>query len=215
MVYGSTPKISFSELTTTQSEILKFIREKCVETGMAPTLREIQKHFGYRAIGTVQDHLKALRKKGFLESNPGTKKQQRRARGLIPTGLRGGGTKQIPIYGEIAAGPTREAEQLELGILKIAAEDAKDPCFALRVVGDSMIEAGILEGDILIVERNTAVKSGDIVAALLNGETTVKRYLKREGEIFLVPENRKMTPIPIKTEDFKVQGKVVGLQRKF
>jgi repressor LexA len=214
MVYRSTPKNSFSELTTTQSEILAFIRERCVESGMAPTLREIQKHFGYKAIGTVQDHLKALLKKGFLE-NAGAKKDRRQARGLIPMGLRAGGTKRIPIYGEIAAGSTREADQLELGTLKIASEDARDPCFALRVVGDSMIEVGILEGDVLIVERNATVKSGDIVAALLNGETTVKRYLKREGEIFLVPENKKMKPIPVTTEDFKVQGRVVGLQRKF
>ena len=85
---------------------------------------------------------------------------------------------------------------------------------ALKVVGDSMIDVGIIEGDILIVERKTRVKSGDIVVALLEGETTVKRYLEKGGKLFLVPENSKMKPIAVQSDNFSIQGKVVGLQRR-
>ena len=199
-------------LTPIQSDILKYIREVCASTGAPPSFREIQKHFGYRAVGTVQDHVKALVKKGMLEL-PLTK-EKRRARNLIPAGSRSTPLRVLPIYGEIAAGSARHAEQLELGQLEIPLHAAAESSFALRVVGNSMIDAGILEGDILIVEKQNVAKNGDIVVALLNGETTVKRYQEKRDGIFLVPENRTMKPIPVVNEDFSIQGKVVGLQRK-
>jgi repressor LexA len=199
-------------MTDTQREILKFIRETCEATGISPSFREIQNHFGYRAVGTVQDHVRALMKKGHLEESTS---DQRRARGLIPKGFRPESTLQIPIYGEIAAGSMRESDQIELGQLTISSSLANGPCFGLRVVGDSMQEIGILEGDILIVHKQNRAKSGDIVAALLNGETTVKRYVQKDEKIFLVPENRRLKPIEVTQGDFQIQGKVVGLQRRF
>ena len=210
MVKRSTQNQPSSEnnLTESQSGILSFIRRYCETSGAPPSYREIQKHFGYKAIGTVQDHVKALIKKGFLEE-PGKK-----ARGLVPKNFSWEGVKRIPIYGEIAAGHTRDSAQLELGALIIADNFAADPCFALRVVGNSMIEAGIFEGDHVIVERTSRVKTGDIVVALLNGETTVKRYLDKGEGIFLVPENREMRPIKVEQGKLEIQGRVVGLQRK-
>ena len=198
-------------LTNSQDQIWRFIKERCEQGAGAPSYREIQAHFGYRAIGTVQDHVRALIKKGVLERVPSS---TRRARSLIPTGLSLEGVKRISVFGEIAAGHARDAEQVELGTLIVSETAAKDPCFALRVVGDSMIEAGIFEGDHLIVERGARIAHGDIVVALLGGETTVKRYSVQNGKVFLVPANRRLRPIPVEGERFEIQGKVVGLQRK-
>ena len=191
---------------------MKFIRSRCERDGISPSFREIQEHFGYKAVGTVQDHVKALIRKGWLEKP--TDKKARKARGLLPTGHARENVKRISIYGEIAAGATREADQIELGGLVISEVAAKDPCFALRVVGDSMIEVGILEGDFLIVEKGARVKNGDIVVALWNGETTVKRYVEKAGAVYLVPENSRMKPLAVTGGSFEIQGKVVGLQRK-
>lgn len=201
------------KLTENQEQILAFIKQCYERSGTPPSYREIQEHFGYKAIGTVQDHLKALRKKGALEETP-LDKGRRQARGLVPTGYKPEGTRRIPVYGEIAAGPLSDNAQLSLGTVVVAEAVAKDPCFALRVVGDSMSGIGILEGDFLIVERRAMVKSGDIIVALVNGETTVKRFVKKGDGIYLVPENPHLTPLKITTERFEVQGKVVGLQRQ-
>jgi repressor LexA len=200
-------------LTQSQQEILSFIKDACTNRGAPPSYREIQEHFGYKAVGSIQGFVRVLIRKGYLEE-PQTEKGKRKSRGLFPTGFRNQGIKRIPIYGEIAAGPLRETPQIELGSLLVSEESAKDPCFALRVVGDSMVDAGILEGDHLIVERSSRVKNGDIVVALLGGETTVKRYKETSAGIFLVPENKKMKPIKVTDKTFRVQGKVVGLQRK-
>jgi repressor LexA len=205
-------EISDTALTETQSEVLKFIRATCEATGVSPSYREIQNHFGYKAIGTVQDHVKMLIKKGHLESS---RSDTRRARGLLPKGFRTEGVTQIPIYGEIAAGPTRDSVQLELGTLTIPVTMSKSPCFGLRVVGDSMQDIGILEGDVLVVQRQNRASSGDIVVALLNGETTVKRYVQKNEKIFLVPENKRLKPLEVVQGDFQIQGKVIGLQRRF
>lgn len=200
-------------LTKAQAEVLAFIEERLRDTGVSPSYREIQVHFGYRAIGSVQDHVQALMKKGALE-RPKTK-EGRSARGLLPKGHLNSRGKELTIYGEIAAGSTRETAQLDLGALVITPNFAKDPCFALRVTGNSMIDVGIFEGDFLIVEKTNRVRSGEIIVALLEGETTVKRYVKQEGKIHLVPENKTMQPICVMTERFEIQGRVVGLQRRF
>lgn len=197
-------------LTHSQKQVLDYIRTRCQTTGVAPSYREIQAHFGYRAVGTVQDHVRALVKKGFLEGA----RNRRPARGLIPKNYILQGAKRVPIYGEIAAGAVRPTEQLEIGTLLVPEDQAGGDCFGLRVRGDSMVDAGILEGDYLIVEPNTEIKNGDIVVALLENETTVKRYLKIENDVFLVPENKAMKPIRVQGT-FQIQGKVIGLQRQY
>ncbi|MBI4404231.1 MAG: transcriptional repressor LexA [Deltaproteobacteria bacterium] len=196
-------------LTKAQTEILSYIQDRCSHAPTPPTYREIQKSFGYKAVGTVQDHVKALIQKGFLEKPIG------RSRGLMPLNFSRPLVRRIPIYGEIAAGSPRDAEQLELGELDVGASVSANPTFALKVVGDSMIEAGILEGDLVIVQKVSRAKSNDIVVALLDNETTVKRYLEKNGKIWLVPENSKMKPIEVANRQFAIQGRVVGLQRKY
>jgi repressor LexA len=201
-------------LTSAQAEVLSFIKERCRESGIPPSYREIQKHFGYKAVGTVQDHVKALIAKGALEKP--TKKSSRKARTLLPAGHSGSpGIKRIPVYGEVAAGGPREAQQLELGTAVIDEATARGDVFALRVVGDSMIDVGIYEGDLLVVEKRSRARSGDIVVALLDNETTVKRYEEKGSDVFLIPENKKMGPISTRGKQLSIQGKVVGLQRKF
>lgn len=201
------------KLTTAQEEVLNFIRTRLATAGLPPTYREIQEHFGYKAIGTVQDHLRALKKKGMLKEVSRTKTRQR-ARGMFPSDHAPEAVKYLSIYGEIAAGSTRDSEQIELGKLTIASHLSKGASFALRVVGNSMIDVGILEGDVLIVEQESRIKNGDIVVALVEGETTVKRYREKNGVPWLLPENTRMKPIPLQGKDFSIQGKVVGLQRK-
>lgn len=210
MVKRSTENLQ-KNLTDNQKDVLNFIKTTCEKTGVPPTYREIQAHFGYKAVGTVQDHVRALIQKGALEKST---KKARTARGLLPPDSRLEGVKKISIYGEIAAGPTRLSEELKLGALVIDSTLSKNPSFALRVVGNSMIEVGMYEGDVLVVEKDARVSNGDIIVALVDGETTVKRYEKKSGKIFLVPENKTMKPIEITTQNFEIQGKVVGLQRK-
>jgi len=197
-------------LTRSQAEVLAYIESHCETHGAPPSYREIQEHLGYKAVGTVQDHVKALVRKNRIEAPA---KGGRRSRGLMPVGYRRVGTRRVPVYGEIAAGPLRETPQVELGAVIVADDLVKEPCFALRVVGDSMIEAGILENDYVIVQKGARVTSGDIVVALVGGETTVKRYREREGEVWLMPENPRHSPIRVTGEGW-VQGKVVGLQRR-
>ncbi len=204
---------SKNPLTQSQEEVLDFIKNTCATRGAPPSYREIQTHFGFKAVGSVQGYVKALIRKGYLE-DPKKQKGGRKARGLFPAGQRTPNTKRIPIYGEIAAGSLRESPQIELGSLLVSDDSVSDPCFALRVVGNSMIDVGILEGDHLIVERKTRVRSGDIIVALVGGETTVKRYQETPEGVFLVPENKLMKPIRVTDKAFQVQGKVVGLQRR-
>lgn len=210
MVIESRAKTS---LTQNQALLLEFIKTYSQTHGFPPSYREIQKHFGYKAVGTVQDHVRALIQKGVLQKSYG--QNSKKARALVPSGAKPSLGKTIPIFGEIAAGGPREALQTELGSLVVGEEFTSDDCFALRVVGNSMIDIGIFEGDFVIVDKTKKIKTGDIVVALLDGETTVKRYQERGGKIFLIPENRNMKPIEVKTENFQIQGKVTGLQRKF
>jgi repressor LexA len=200
-------------LTQNQAHLLEFIKTYSQENGFPPSYREIQRHFGYKAVGTVQDHVRALIQKGALQKSYG--QNSKKARALIPSGPKPSSGKSIPIFGEIAAGGPREAIQTELGNLVIGDDLASGDCFALRVVGNSMIDIGIFEGDFVIVDRTQKVKNGDIIVALLEGETTVKRYRETKDKILLIPENRTLKPIEVTTEDFQIQGKVTGLQRKF
>ncbi len=197
-----------AELSPQQEAVLNFITEHYHQNGVAPSYRDIQSHFGFKAVGTVQDHVKALIQKGRIE------KPLKKARGLIPCGQKLQGSKRLSVYGEVAAGGLRTSEQLELGSIIISETLAQGECFALRVVGNSMVDVGIYEGDHVVVQKGARVKNGDIVVALVEGETTVKRFEKKGVEIFLVPENKRMSPINITGKNCEIQGKVIALQRK-
>ncbi len=206
-----THSFSHSHLTEMQHKILHFIEERCASLE-PPTYRDIQSHFGFRSVGTVQGHIRSLVKKGAV-----TKfhlEGRKRSRGIVSAGYEPPHCRQIPIFGQVVAGLPTESEQIELGTLILESSRLTEGCFALRVDGNSMIHAHILKGDYIIVDPSIVPKSGDIVVALLEGESTVKRYIKREGRRWLVPENDALEPIEITTQSFSIQGTVIGLHRE-
>jgi repressor LexA len=209
------------KLTDRQEEILTFIKQFTLDSGYPPTLREIGKHFQISSTFGVKRHLEALVKKGFIniESNAsrGISMIRRTSEDLIDATFRDDNVfVKIPVIGRVAAGiPINAVENLE-GSLVVdpsflkKAEDA----FALRVKGDSMINAGINDKDLVIVSPKEQAKNGDIVVAMLNDEATVKKFEFINNKIRLIAENNAYLPIEVKTEDdFKLIGKVKGVVR--
>jgi len=211
-----------------QEKILRFIRDFLDRHQMPPTLREIQEHMGFGAIGTVQYHIKGLADAGLIEVKP------RLSRGIMLTQRAIG----IPIIGRVPAGPAQLAfEQVEGYLSSIHGEEqavshatvstktpnaiAPNPMpdprglFALRVKGDSMEGAGILDGDLVIVRPQSSAKNGDIVVARTSHEeATVKRLVRKPGLIHLAPENSKYKPIPV-DENTEIVGKVIRVVRHY
>lgn len=209
------------KLTDRQEDILSFIKQFTLESGYPPTLREIGKHFQISSTFGVKRHLEALVKKGFIniESNAsrGISLIRKNSEDFIDRSIRDDDVfVKIPVIGRVAAGiPINAVENLE-GSLVVdpsflkKAEDA----FALRVKGDSMINAGINDRDLVIVSPREQAKNGDIVVAMLNDEATVKKFEFINNKIRLIAENNAYLPIEVKREDdFKLIGKVKGVVR--
>lgn len=197
-------------LTDRQKDVLGFIETEQREKGMTPSTREIQKHFGFASQTSVMQYIAALERKGFLD------RHARKARALV-TPMQKVRITDIPIYGEIPAGMSVLTEQAAEGHVSLdtgsvnASKDGRT--FALRVRGDSMIEAHILDGDIVILEDRADAQNGDIVAALIDGETTLKRYVVERGRPFLKAENP-LFPDLIPARELRIQGVMVSLVRK-
>ena len=210
------------ELTQRQRQILDFIRSFTERQGAPPTVREIAGHFRFTARAAF-DHLKALERKGQLQRRI-TDRRASRTLVLAPSvgGRRAAAssTREVPILGRIAAGSPRHAAEDREGTVAVPADwlgRKGDDVFALRVRGDSMIDAHITEGDLVLVRRQASAEAGDIVAALVDGEATVKRF-GRDGErVVLHPEHPTMRPIVVDPgrADFRILGKIVGLMRGF
>ena len=209
------------KLTDRQEDILTFIKQFTLESGYPPTLREIGKHFQISSTFGVKRHLEALVKKGFIniESNAsrGISLIRKNSEDFIDRSIRDDDAfVKIPVIGRVAAGiPINAVENLE-GSLVVdpsflkKAEDA----FALRVKGDSMINAGINDRDLVIVSPREQAKNGDIVVVMLNDEATVKKFEFINNKIRLIAENNAYLPIEVKREDdFKLIGKVKGVVR--
>jgi len=191
-----------NELTPKQQLIYDFIHFSVEESQRCPSLREIGKHFGL-SVGTVQDQVEAIRRKGFLE------KENMISRGLrLATGL-----GEIPILGQVHAGPLHLALENVEGHLPASRGMSPSMHFALKVKGDSMIDAGILEGDRIIVRMQPTANEGDIVVARVDDETTVKRFKTRQGRPTLEPANPRYRPI--EGVPFEIIGVVVELRRHY
>ena len=198
-----------NKLTQRQSEVLGFIKNHIDETGYPPTRADIAKELGFKSANASEEHLKALAKKGAIEMIPGT------SRGIkLPDNKSDG----IPIVGRVAAGNPILAEEhiddyceLPASFFKPAAD------YLLEVRGDSMIEVGILDGDLLAVHRTTNAHNGDIVVARIEDEVTVKRYRKGRSkhQVTLEPENKDYSVIEVdlRDQEFNIEGLGVGILR--
>jgi len=197
------------DLTKIQRDILNFLIDQIKGKGIPPTLADIAKHFGYRNRATVQQHLGAIEKKGFIRKNP------RLSRGIELT-LEEKFFIPKPVLGEVAAGNplTIYPDAIDTIELPTIARMPKDS-FLLRVKGDSLKDAYIFSGDIVIVNPNLEPKNGQIVVAVLDDAAVVKRFYKKKNEIELVSENPEYAPIVIdkKYPSFKLVGIVVGVYR--
>ena len=197
-------------LTNRQQEILDFIREQQRTHGITPSMREIQEHFDFASKTAVRGHLDALKRKGVLQQQPG------KARALVlADSYRDRQMVEIPIYGTIPAGfPADERQQAD-GCVSVDVETLRLPkgarVFALKAHGDSMNGAGILRGDIVVLEHKEA-KSGDIVAALIDGETTLKRFVVQRGKPFLKAEDPRYANL-IPAQELVIQGVQIALLR--
>jgi repressor LexA len=198
-------------LTPKQKEILDFIRAYRQKRGLSPTQREICEEFGYSSFGTLQKHIKLLLEKGVL-----VRDWNKRRSLVLAEENKPAGAVEIPLAGRIAAGQPIEPEPEGETVAVPDLLTRKGQNYVLRVNGSSMIDDGIHDGDFVVVNRREKASNGEMVAALLNGEATLKRfYREADGRIRLQPANERMSPIWVAEGDLKVQGVVVGLMRKY
>ena len=197
-------------LTERQKRVLDFIQREQREKGITPSTREIQSHFRFASQTSVMQYIAVLERKGFLNRHP------HKARALI-TPVQKIRITDVPIYGQIPAGMSALTEEMIEGHVSLDARSANISksrgTFALRVRGDSMIGAHIVDGDIVILEDSKDVQNGNIVAALIDGETTLKRYVVEHGRPYLKAENPRY-PNLIPARELKIQGVMVSLVRK-
>lgn len=212
------------EMTDRQKEVLAFIVRTSEERGFPPTIREIGEEMDIASTNGVNDHLKALERKGYLTRGEQT------SRSLVPTKrarlVLGVGAKRdpsmvdVPILGKVAAGaPLLATENIEDSVRIdsfLLGGNGKE-VFALRITGNSMIEDGIFDGDYIFVKKAPSAHPGEIVVALIEDEATVKRYFPEGDRIRFQPANKEMQPIYVARSQFKqtmILGKVVGVYRK-
>ena len=192
-------------LTKRQSEVLRYIQSGVLKNGYPPTLREIASFFKIQSVRTIFDHIVALEKKGYLKRDRGKRRGLRILRNI-----------QLPVIGEISAGspmaPLNIEDYIELDKFLNAEH------LFLKVKGDSMVEDGIRDKDIVVVKPQKVVRDGDIIACVIDGEVLVKRFKRNNGKVMLLPANKDMEPLVIKENEGKrleVIGKVVALLRTY
>ena len=196
------------KLTSRQQQVYQFIIHYLDQHGYAPTLQEIAIHLEIRGNLGVLRHLGALEKKGYIRRTAGS------SRGLVVLGR--SSSRSLPIVGSVAAGPLSEAlEHIEDYLQVDAALIKGDNSFVLRVRGDSMIEAQIVDGDLAIVTPQSSADNGDIVVVMVAGEATLKRFYREVDHIRLQPENSNLQPIILSAEagEVTILGKVTGIFR--
>jgi len=199
------------ELTRRQGAILQFIVESIRDRGWPPTIAEIGQQFQIASTNGVNDHLVALEKKGYIERSSkarGIRVTEKAAAGLYQ---QGGGT--LPLVGRIAAGQPLFAQENIEDFVTVAPALSRLNGYCLRVQGESMVEAGILDGDVIVVDQDREPRAGDVVVALVGDEATVKHFHPRGNEVELRPANSAMKPLILPTSSVQVRGVVVALQR--
>ncbi len=216
-------------LTERQQQVLHYIRQSINDRGYPPTLREIGAHMGIRSTNGVNDHLRALERKGYL-TREDMKSRALRPRDMVDSVQEDATVVQLPrhaeddlvdvqIVGRIAAGLPILADEHVIDTVRVDRTMVRGgrEIFGLKVTGDSMIEAGILNGDYIFVKRQPTAHRGEIVVALIGDEATVKYFYPEKDYIRFQPANSKMAPILVRASDFKptmLLGTVVGVFRR-
>lgn len=203
-----------NSLTARQQEVFDFIHRTQEQQGVSPSLREIAAHFGFRSMKAAADHVAALRRKGVLEGEPG---RARALRPLHPLHHLRKSILHIPLLGSIPAGFAQDRVQEADGCVSVDVESLgirpTARTFALKVRGDSMIGRHIVDGDVVILEHGQTPRPGDVVAALIDNENTLKTFSLQRGKPFLRAENPKY-PDLIPAAELVIQGVMVALVRK-
>ncbi|MEO8901995.1 MAG: transcriptional repressor LexA [Polyangiaceae bacterium] len=212
-------------LTARQEQTLDFIRKSIEERGYPPTLREIGEYMGIRSTNGVNDHLRALERKGYLRREDMKSRALKLVSGMgtpagpPPKAADDDDLIEVRILGRVAAGLPLLAEENVIDTVRVDRMLVRGgrEVFGLRVTGDSMIEAGIMNGDYIFVKKQSTAERGDIVVALIGDEATVKHFFPERDYVRFQPANSQMAPILVRASDFKstmLLGKVVGVYRR-
>lgn len=201
-------------LTEKQEAVLKFIEEYQMEHGKSPTIKEMKEHFGVNSDNSILKHLKALEDKGAIQKDD-------TPRGIklldvIKKRLEGATAFKLPVLGAIPAGGPVFTEEYVNGWMTVGEDLAKnaEDFFLLEVTGSSMIEAGIFEGDVVVVNKKKEPRNGDIVVALVDSQNTLKRLIKKDGKSYLKAENKDYKDI-YPDNELLIQGVVTSLIRQY
>ena len=197
-------------LTERQRDVLRFIRARLDAAGVAPTLQEIADAFGFRSTASAQKHVAHLERKGFLE------RRKHQKRGLVLAGHGAPAGAELPLFGVVAAGSPIESIPDEERVFVPASFLRSGEHFVLRVRGDSMIDDGVHDGDLVVVQQARAAADGEMVVAMVAGEVTLKRiYREGASRVRLQPANPALAPLLVPARELQVQGVVVGLLRRY
>ena len=225
-------------LTPKQKKVLDFIQKYQKKNGFAPSQQEIAKHFGFNSLGTVQNYLTRLEKHGWIQKSWNA----RRGTQILSATTQEHGASDalrqksfsqhvspppsseilsLALIGRVAAGRPIEAVEVQKSVdVPPSLVSQRDPHFVLEVQGDSMIDAGILDGDYVVIRQKKTAQNGETVVALVNNEATIKRYYQRQGRIELHSANEKYKPIIVDPKDdesfsFKIEGILAGVIRRY
>jgi len=197
------------KLTPKQQAVLAYLGRYISEWGKSPSFDEIREQFGFASFNTVTSYLKILERKGYIRL-PRKKNQKRAIQVISPVETR---RFELPLLGKVAAGRPIEAVEDPRAIEVPLSLAENGDCFVLEVAGDSMEEDGILDGDFVVVKKQPTVENGETVVALIDNEVTVKKYYCHGDHVELRPAHTGMNSIRVRSEDLRIEGKVVGVMR--
>lgn len=198
-------------LTERQRDVLHFVKERVRDSGIAPTLQEISTHFGFSSTASAQKHVNLLVQKGLLTRD----RHQKRGLSLVEAD-ESRPSAHLPLLGTVAAGFPIESVQDDEDVPVPSNMIGNGDRYVLRVRGDSMIEEGIQDGDLIVVKGRQTARDGETVVALVEDEVTLKKFFRRpRGLIALQPANETMKPLVVPEENVRIQGVLVGLLRSF
>ena len=197
------------QLTKQQTRVYRYLETYLRRKGRPPSYQEIQDYFGFRSLNSVVKHLKQLERKGYLESPWGN---QKRAFRLLPLRTT---AATIPFLGRVAAGAPIEAVEMTEAVEVPESLLAGGNNFALQVQGESMVDEGIRDGDVLIIRKQDHADNGQTVVAQIEGEATIKKFYQRDGRVELRPANEDLEPLVVPAEKVEIIGVVVGLVRHY